>query len=116
MTVDSKIVQPLAFFKVSEVDFASGRVSVVGWERAPDMSVVLEMRLEADASQQGSLFKRGKVSTRGCAVRKQVIIKKINVILCVPKCAKNTRGYHTRIRSHHYHVVQNRQWLLRYSS
>lgn len=71
MTAGSKTVQPLEFFKVSAVDFATGRVSV-GWELAPNMSVVLETRLEADASQQGSLFGRGKVSTRGCSVRKQV--------------------------------------------
>lgn len=71
MTVGSKIVQPLAFFKVSEVDFASERVPT-GWERAPDMSVVLEMRLEADAREHGSLFIRGKVSVRDGAVREQV--------------------------------------------
>lgn len=73
VTVDSKIVQPLEFFTVSEVDFASGRVSA-GWERAPDMSVVLELRLEADASQQGSLFGRGRVSKRVDAVSQRVRI------------------------------------------
>lgn len=65
--------QPLDFFTVSEVDFASARVPFP-WlaQNAPDLTAAVEMRLEAAAGHRVELFGRGKLSTRCCAVRKKV--------------------------------------------
>ena len=75
VTVESKTLKPLDFFKISGVDVAVAQVPV-GWQRCPDMSVVLEMRLEADASRgdAGAVFGPGMLSTRSCEVRKQARI------------------------------------------
>lgn len=72
ISVGSKTIQPLDFFKVSGVDVAAGAVPL-GWERCPDVAVALEMRLEADASLAGTgaVYGRGTLSTRSCEVRKQ---------------------------------------------
>ena len=72
-TVESTTIQPLDFFKISGVDVAAGTVPISS-HRWPDMAVVLEMRLEADASRggAGAVFGRGMQSTRCCEVRKKV--------------------------------------------
>ena len=75
VTVESKTLQPLDFFKISGVDVAVAQVPV-GWQRCPDMAVVLEMRLEPDTSRAGAgaVFGPEMISTRSCEVRKQASI------------------------------------------
>lgn len=67
----SKAVQPLKYFTLSGVDFASGRIPL-DWEPAPGMSVVMEMRLEVDACRQLDVFGHGEVSKRSYEVRQKV--------------------------------------------
>lgn len=76
--VESKTIHPLDFFKISGVDVASGTVPISS-QRCPDMAVVLEMRLEADARRggAGTEFGRGMRSTRCCEVRKKVSVEDI---------------------------------------
>lgn len=66
-------MKPLDFFKVAGDDVAAGRAPI-DWERCPGMEVVLEMRLEADATRggAGAMYGSGKVSTRSLDVRQKV--------------------------------------------
>ena len=73
VSVESKTIHPLNFFKISGVDVAAGTVPISS-QRCPDMAVVLELRLETDASRggAGAVFGRGMQSSRCCEVRKKV--------------------------------------------
>eukprot|EP00904_Undaria_pinnatifida_P005311 jgi/Undpi1/190/HiC_scaffold_1.g00187.m1 len=73
ISIKAKPMKPLDFFKVAGDDVAAGRAPI-DWERCPGMEVVLEMRLEADATRggAGAMYGSGKVSTRSLDVRQKV--------------------------------------------
>ena len=86
VTVGSrKMFRPLECFTIPEVDFASARVPFPwarGANNTPDVTVTVDMRLEADASHQVERFGRGRGSTRCREVRKKVggVIHELQIV------------------------------------